>query len=160
MNISPDGIARWIAAGFGSGWLPKAPGTWGSLACLFPAWFIWQAFGSIGLWCGVIFFLLLGCGVCALVLSHAQDTDPGWIVVDEWAGQFLILAVITDIIPLNPLWFITAFAAFRLFDIWKPWPVSVLEHTGPAWWAIMADDLMAGLFGGMLLVGVHTLWVL
>jgi phosphatidylglycerophosphatase A len=53
---------------------------------------------------------------------------------------------------------ITAFLAFRLFDIWKPWPISILEHRGPAWWTIMADDVAAGLMGGALVAGGMFVW--
>jgi phosphatidylglycerophosphatase A len=143
--------ARLIAAGFGSGWLPKAPGTWGSLASLPFAWWVWHGFGATGLWFGTVALLLLGCAVCAVVLRGAADTDPGWIVIDEWAGQWCCLALVAGTASLNLWWVMVGFIAFRLFDIWKPWPISRLEHWGAPWWSIMADDMMAGFFGGIIL---------
>lgn len=148
------GGARLIAAGFGSGWLPKAPGTWGSLASLPFAWWAWHDFGVVGLWLGTIALLLLGCAACAVVLRGAQDVDPGWIVIDEWVGQWCCLALVAGVTTLDLWWVMAGFVAFRLFDIWKPWPISRLEHWGAPWWSIMADDMVAGLFGGVIVAAV------
>ncbi len=146
----PAGLAAWLAAGLGSGWLPKAPGTWGSLAALAPGVWLLEAGGQAALALAVLIVSAAGCAVCARVLRRgdAGGDDPGWIVIDEWAGLWLCLLVAsfsgTD---GAALWF-AAFTAFRLFDILKPWPVSLCERRGPAWWRIMADDLMAGLLAG------------
>jgi len=138
---------HWLAAGFGSGWLPKAPGTWGSLASLLPAWFILAWMGVAGLLIASGLVFALGCLVCASVLPGMKDKDPGWIVIDEWAGQWLCLGLLIPFIGDGPLSFLIAFLAFRLFDIVKPWPISLSETMGPPWWSIMADDIVAGLMG-------------
>ncbi|TLS67987.1 phosphatidylglycerophosphatase A [Mariprofundus erugo] len=149
--VKSYGFSGWIAAGFGSGWLPKAPGTWGSLAALPPAWLLLDWFGVAGLFWAAILILGLGCGVCAIVLPQLEDQDPGWIVIDEWAGQWLCIAMVAAITGISWVILLPSFIAFRLFDIFKPWPVSWAERVGPAWWSIMADDMVAGALGGGLL---------
>jgi len=145
-------LAEWLAAGGGSGWLPRAPGTWGSLAALLPGWWLWQFGGVAALLLAVILITALGCWVCAVVLPTMVEQDPGWIVIDEWAGQWLTMVVVALVFPLSWQWVAASFVAFRLYDIVKPWPIDRLEHLGAAWWSIMADDLAAGvLAGGSLL---------
>jgi len=151
---------HWIAAGFGSGWLPKAPGTWGSLACLLPAWLILNWVGVMGLLVASGLVLVIGCIVCAIVLPAMKDKDPGWIVIDEWAGQWLCLGLLVPFIGDGAVSFLIAFIAFRLFDIFKPWPVSLSEKIGPPWWSIMADDIVAGLMGAAAVMAVAWLAVL
>jgi len=148
---------HWLAAGFGSGWLPKAPGTWGSLACLLPAWLILTWDGVTGLLLASVIVLIIGCYVCAIVLPTLADKDPGWIVIDEWAGQWLCLALLVPVTGDGPISFLIAFIAFRLFDIFKPWPVSLSERLGPPWWSIMADDVVAGLMGAAVVIAIFTL---
>jgi phosphatidylglycerophosphatase A len=152
LTISPDTVAwlRWLASGLGSGWLPGAPGTWGSLICLLPAWLLLDAFGAAGLLIGSGLALVVGCVVCFLLLAGMQDKDPGWIVIDEWAGQWLCLALAADAFGDSLLAFALAFAIFRLLDIFKPWPICLFERLGPPWWSIMADDAAAGALGGLI----------
>jgi len=143
---------RWFVAGFGSGWLPKAPGTWGSLAALpFGAWIClqWQ---SQGLLAASVMLLALGCWACVPVLKNMSEQDPGWIVVDEWVGQWICMAILLFYVDLSILSIFVSFLAFRLFDIWKPFPIRQLEHWGPSWWSIMFDDVVAGVMGGVLLI--------
>ncbi|MBL4775771.1 MAG: phosphatidylglycerophosphatase A [Mariprofundus sp.] len=154
MTISNKSWRHCIAAGLGSGWLPKAPGTWGSLASLPPAWLIVYWAGATGLLITSLLCLLLGCWVCAAVLPTLSNKDPGWIVIDEWAGQWLCLALLIPFLGSGALTFLLAFIAFRVFDIFKPWPVSLAEKLGPAWWSIMADDVVAGLMGAGLVIGL------
>lgn len=141
-------MAGWIAAGFGSGWLPKAPGTWGSLVALLPGYGLLMAFGPWSLIAASAGLLVVGCVACARVLPTLADKDPGWIVIDEWAGQWLCLGLgaLSGGAPWPIL--VLSFAAFRLLDILKPWPISWLERLGPPWWSIMADDIAAGAIGG------------
>lgn len=145
--LAERSINHWLAAGLGSGWLPKAPGTWGSLAALLPAWLIVSWGGVAGLLAASAIVLIIGCYVCAIVLPNMQDKDPGWIVIDEWAGQWLCLGLLIPVIGDGIVSYLVAFVAFRVFDIFKPWPVSLSETLGPPWWSIMADDVVAGLMG-------------
>lgn len=150
LTILPE-KERWpafLAAGLGSGWLPRAPGTWGSLASLPPAWLLLQYAGLDGLLLGTLLLTLLGCGVCFLLLPGMAEQDPGWIVIDEWAGQWLGLALIVAAIGSSWPGWLAAFLSFRLLDILKPCPIPFFERWGPPWWSIMADDLVAGLLAG------------
>ena len=147
---------RFLASGLGSGWLPKAPGTWGSLASLLPAWLLLEFAGVEGLLTATALVTLLGCIVCFLLLPELEQKDPGWIVIDEWAGQWLCLAMVAGAGAAGPLGFAVAFAAFRLLDIAKPCPIPFFERWGPPWWGIMADDLVAGLLGGAVLMIILT----
>jgi phosphatidylglycerophosphatase A len=149
--------AYFVAAGFGSGWLPKAPGTWGSLAALVPGWLIAEQLGVHVLFMVTLLLLGLGCYVCSLILPELDSDDPGWIVVDEWVGQWLCTAIMALFIPLDFILLLSSFVMFRLFDIFKPWPVSWLENAGPKWWAIMADDVGAGILGALLGIFIMSL---
>jgi len=144
--------ARFIAAGLGSGWVPVAPGTFGSLAALVAAWFMIHAWGTLSLWFGWFFLLPVACWSTYVVLYGEQESDPAWIVVDEWLGQWLTLMIAMLVLPVNPLVFVLAFAGFRFFDILKPGPIKMIEHAGPAWWSIHADDILAGIFAGLVLL--------
>jgi len=160
--ITSRPIEEWIAAGLGSGWLPKAPGTWGSLAALLPGWWLLGSVGVVGLLVAVVVVTLLGCWVSQRILPEMVDQDPGWIVIDEWAGQWLTYAIGAGVLGRGVvghelLLVLAAFVAFRAFDIVKPWPIRPLEHLGPAWWSIMADDLAAGALAGMVVVALGWL---
>ena len=77
-----------------------------------------------------------------------DHADPGWIVIDEVAGQWLALAVCS---ADRWYWMLGAFLLFRLFDIWKPGLVDRVQRL-PSGWGVMADDLLAGLLAGGLLL--------
>jgi len=143
---------RWFVAGFGSGWLPKAPGTWGSLAALPVAYALDIFWGTETLLFATLFLWALGCAACVPVLAKMVDQDPGWIVVDEWVGQWLCTGFVFLFVGASWWLLLLSFVAFRLFDIWKPFPIRQLEHWGPAWWSIMFDDVVAGLMGAGLLL--------
>jgi phosphatidylglycerophosphatase A len=75
------------------------------------------------------------------VQTRYQVSDPGAIVVDEFAGQWIALLLA----PMTFWGMLAGFALFRLFDIWKPWPVGALEKEVPGAFGVMIDDLVAGL---------------
>ena len=150
--MNERGWKFWLAAGLGSGWLPKAPGTWGSLAALPAAWLLIELVGISGLLIASTLLLGFGCWICAAVLKQIADKDPGWIVIDEWVGLWMCLALLAMVLGTGPEVYLIAFIAFRLFDILKPWPISYVETLGPPWWSIMADDVVAGLIGAGLVI--------
>lgn len=131
-----------VATAGGIGLLPKAPGTWGSLAALPLAWVLLAALGPIGLVAAALAVALLGWAASARVVARTRVDDPGPIVIDEVAGQMLTLAAAT-----TELWqFAVGFALFRLFDIFKPWPASWADRAVKGGLGVMADDLIAALY--------------
>ncbi len=137
------------ATWFGCGYTPKGPGTAGSLAALLIAIGLhnWLAIGPI--WIGVLGVLLIPPGIWAagVVAREIGRTDPGIVVIDEVIGQWITLAGAGT---LNWKSWLGAFALFRVLDIWKPWPARQLEslHGGTG---IIADDVMAGIYGALVL---------
>jgi len=132
--------------------MPFAPGTAGSFVALFPALWLLSVFGLFGLLGAWLLLMPLACWSTYIALPVSPDKDPGWVVIDEWLGQWLSLLIFLPLVGLSWWSLGLAFVAFRIFDIWKPWLVRRAEHIGPAWWSIHADDLLAGLFAGVLLV--------
>jgi phosphatidylglycerophosphatase A len=132
----------------GVGFFPKAPGTAGSLVAAVLAWPIAYFLGVYSLVIAV--FLVSFLGVWAI--NHYQEEtglhDASEIVIDEVAGQWLTLSVA----PLEPIYFVLGFLAFRLFDIWKPWPVGWIDKNMRSGFGVMADDLLAGVYGILLLL--------
>ncbi|MEO1193269.1 MAG: phosphatidylglycerophosphatase A [Pseudomonadota bacterium] len=142
----------------GIGFLKPAPGTYGSLAALPPAALLaWYG----GVWALVLGFLavtLLGIWSAALYGEATGRKDPPEVIIDEVAGQWLTLLPLTvsDLVWSWPLW-LASFALFRLFDILKPWPCDPLERLDGGL-GVMADDLMAGLYGALVMT--LLLWFL
>jgi phosphatidylglycerophosphatase A len=138
----------WVALGLGSGLSPVAPGTVGSLLAVA----LWLAFAQLqpGLPLQLL-VLAVAIATCIWAADWAARQmalkDPGCIVSDELAGQWLALLVV----PMAWPWWLAAFALFRLFDIAKPWPLPALERL-PGGWGIVADDLMAGAYAAAILL--------
>ncbi len=144
-------LARLLASGFGSGYAPVAPGTVGSAAALVIGAGLFAA--SPWLLAGAALGVSIG-GVWAVRASEAKG-DPGWIVIDEFAGQWIALLGLWAG-GLSLIGVAAAFALFRLFDIWKPGPVGWADrwHT-PA--GVMADDVIAGAMAAGILLA-WRLW--
>ena len=140
-----DGLATVVATGLGSGYSPFAPGTAGSAVGLA---LFWPMRGVSSLVQAVAIVLLSAVGVAAAgrVARRAGQEDPGLVVVDEVAGMWVTLWLL----PATPLVAGLGFVAFRVMDVFKPWPARDLEHL-PGGWGIMADDLMAGVYANLLL---------
>ncbi len=164
---------RWLGAGGGLGFLPWAPGTWGSLGTALLAALVFGLEGPGEAWvgsgliaqlgardellvlAGVLAFLALVLIVGVWVGNRAHTDwrthDPGQFVLDEVVGQGLALLPLLPG-PLDAPRLLLAFLAFRVFDVWKPTPCRQLERL-PGGTGIMADDLMAGLYA-MLIVSL------
>ena len=142
-------LATLLATWFGCGYSPIAPGTAGSLGAIVPAWFLSHYAGwPLYAW-PIAAILISGPGIWAagVTAKRVGKKDPGLVVVDEVAGQWLTLA---GAHVFNWQTALAAFILFRLFDIWKPPPVRQLEAL-PGGWGIVADDLMAGVYGALVL---------
>lgn len=131
--------AHFLAFGLGSGLSPVAPGTAGSLAAiplyLLLAWAVpmpWLL-GAITL------SFLAGIWFCDVAGKAIGVTDHGGIVWDEIVAMWLILAFT----PLSWLWYAAAFLLFRLFDIWKPFPIRRVDERTRGGFGVMLDDLLA-----------------
>lgn len=140
------------------GRLRPAPGTWGSAVAVLLALALYQVGGGMLLPVATVAVAALGFWAVPKALAYGDDPDPSEIVIDEVAGQWLALCF--TFIPLarhgvSPLsaWpaFVAPFLLFRLFDIWKPWVIGRADRRGDAV-GVMLDDLLAGLFAGLVSV--------
>ena len=131
-----------------AGLAPKAPGTWGSAlaAVLAPLYFLPLSLP----WRFAVLALVFVLGSLAGTRAERllQQKDPGQVVVDELLGMWLTLAPFA-VVTLPML--VAGFVLFRLFDIWKPWPVRQSEDWMPGGWGIMLDDVLAGLWAMLCL---------
>lgn len=143
---------RLIATGFGTGLLPWAPGTCGSIGALFAWMAITSVIGPDALTTYLILIVTAVAGtwstreyLALLRTKGIKDSDPKEVVIDEWLGLFITLRLS----PHNDLSSIAvAFLAFRLFDILKPGPVGLAERL-PNEHGIMGDDIVAGFLAAL-----------
>jgi phosphatidylglycerophosphatase A len=149
-------IYEFISTGFYVGYFSKAPGTFGSLTAALIAWNLRQ-FTQIS-WIGlavaafVSFFVGLYC--VSKLLQDTKEKDPGYVVIDEWAGQFLTFCFA----PLTFETLVVGFVLFRIFDISKIYPINKTEKLKGAV-GVMVDDMVAGLYAGTCLYVWHLLRV-
>jgi phosphatidylglycerophosphatase A len=144
---------HFLAFGFGSGLAPRAPGTAGSLVALLPAW---ACFYLPWPWrvAVVAAVIALGIWICGESARRLGLHDHGGIVLDEIAG--VLLAALA--MPRNTLfWLALLFVLFRVFDIWKPWPIREVDHRLAGGAGIMLDDLMAAVYAAACLLGLQAL---
>jgi len=137
--------------GFGSGLAPKAPGTFGSaFALLFiPAWLALGFFNSVLI---IVLMSLLGIYLCGRTAELMGVHDDGRIVWDEFAGQSISLLPLVYLGQMNWLWVLIGFALFRLFDVWKPWPIRVVDRRVHGGFGIMLDDIIAGIWAALCIL--------
>lgn len=136
-----------IATFFGAGYLKPGPGTWASVAAVV----LWAAFAftlhpstltlTLALTLGIVLTLVLGIPAATIAERESGRHDPGFVVIDEVAGQWIALLFC----PVDWRHALIALVLFRLFDIVKPFPVRRIERL-PAGWGIVFDDVAAGLY--------------
>jgi phosphatidylglycerophosphatase A len=142
-------LAYLLSTWFGCGYSPKAPGTAGSLAALVVG-IVLHEYCGFGRWqfltLAALTFIpaVWAAGVTAVASGRK---DPQFVVIDEVIGLWIALA---GAVSYNWKSYLGAFALFRLFDIWKPPPVRQLEAL-PGGWGINLDDVMAGVYGALVL---------
>ncbi|KTD48724.1 phosphatidylglycerophosphatase A [Legionella rubrilucens] len=132
--------AYFIAFGFGSGLMPVAPGTWGTLAAI-PVYLLIAA-SSLGFY--LVFTVLafiLGVWVSDIVSNELGVEDFGGIVWDEVVGFLLTMIAV----PVGTYWIIAGFLLFRLFDIIKPWPIRFFDERVKGGFGVMLDDALAAI---------------
>ncbi len=142
-------LPRAIATLGGIGYARYAPGSAGSIVALPFAWLIAYEAGRFALLAAAVGALAIGSWASELYTAQTERNDPSECVIDELAGQWIACAFA----PTTILGYVLAFLLFRLFDIWKPWPISAAEclHGGIG---VMADDVGAALVAGAILVGL------
>jgi phosphatidylglycerophosphatase A len=154
-----DRVAVVLGTGLGSGFFPFAPGTVGSLLGPPMIYGVQQAsLPPTLLAVSAAVFILVGIPICTRASQALGKHDPGQVVYDEIAAFWIVfLPQLVNGESLTGRSAILGFLLFRVFDIWKPWPVSRLEKL-PDGTGIMADDLAAGAFAAVCLVVIERLW--
>ena len=152
MNAAPNFTfmsshwTRWVALGFGTGLVPVAPGTAGTALGFLLFWLLaWAPLWGQLLLLAALF--ALGVWVCQVTAPALGGRDPGAIVWDETVAFALVLQVA----PRSFTGFFAAFVLFRLFDIWKPFPVSWADRHVHGGFGIMLDDLLAAAYAMLVL---------
>lgn len=143
---------HFLAFGFGSGLAPKAPGTFGTLAAI-PLYLLLVQLPLWGYVLAVLAITLAGVWICGESSRQLGVHDHGGIVWDEFAG-FLVTMTAA---PQGWVWVVLGFALFRLFDIWKPFPVRFADRNVHGGLGIVLDDVLAGVYAGLVLQGIAHL---
>lgn len=143
-------VARFIAAGFGTGWAPLAPGTVASAAAVLT--------GALMILVSPLVLALAAVlatvgGFIAVERANVKG-DPGWVVIDEFAGQWITLLALARPTAIS---LIVAFILFRVLDITKLGPIGWADRQHGTF-GIMADDIIAGAIGAAILIGVRLIW--
>lgn len=137
---------HFLALGFGSGLMPKAPGTFGTLAAI-PVYMLCQNLSQLYYLIFVLLVSVAGVFICQYTSNALKVHDHPGIVIDEFAGYFITMIAI----PFTWQWMLVGFVLFRLFDILKPWPISWLDKKVHGGFGIMIDDVLAGAFSLLIM---------
>lgn len=153
----PDSIWHnpwhFLAFGFGSGASPVAPGTAGTLVAI-PLYLLLAPL-SLPVYLGIVLLMLLaGIWLCHVTARDIGVHDHSGIVWDEFVGYLLTMAAA----PEGWLWIFVGFILFRVFDIFKPWPIGLADRHVSGGFGIMLDDVIAALYAWLSLQLVVYLW--
>jgi phosphatidylglycerophosphatase A len=158
LTISPKFIfshpAHFLSFGFGSGLSPVAPGTAGTLVAFPLYWLMLQWLSGTVILAVILLMFMVGVWACQYTGQALGVPDHGGIVWDEIVAFLLVLCVT----PSTLVWYTVAFLLFRLFDIWKPFPIRQLDERIKNGFGVMLDDLLAALYAVIVLKGV--LWMI
>ena len=135
-----------LAFGFGSGCAPKAPGTFGTLIGI-PIYWLMQSLAPLPYAVLVVAMFAAGVWICERTSRDLGVHDHGGIVWDEIVGYLITMFMA----PMGWEWIVAGFVLFRLFDIFKPWPVSVADKKLGGGFGIMFDDVLAGVYAALVL---------
>ncbi|KJV29682.1 phosphatidylglycerophosphatase A family protein [Luteibacter yeojuensis] len=145
--------AGWVATGFGSGLAPKAQGTVGSLAALVPWLLLWPVLSAWGWLVVIVLSFALGVWACDAAGRTIGVDDHRSLVWDEFVGQWIALLPLVAV-P-GAAWIPLGFGLFRLFDVWKPWPIGWFDRRVKGGMGVMLDDVIAGIFAGIALYAIQ-----
>ncbi|MEX0838970.1 MAG: phosphatidylglycerophosphatase A [Parvibaculum sp.] len=131
-----------VATWFGAGLIRPGPGTWGSLAAVPFAFAIVHFLGATVLAFTALVVFIVGIWASSRYCVAAGTEDASEVVVDEVAAMWLVFAAL----PMSPINWLAGFALFRIFDIWKPWPIRIVERRFKSGLGVMADDVVAAIY--------------
>jgi phosphatidylglycerophosphatase A len=140
-------LILFLATWFGVGNLPLMPGTWGSMAAL-PLWWLLQHLDPLGYGLAVVILGAVSIYLSGRAEIYLQQTDAPVIVIDEVVGQLITLAGC----PLNLFFVGIGLILFRMFDILKPFPIGLINSRLEGGLGIVLDDVVAGIYAGVILV--------
>ncbi|MBV0932347.1 phosphatidylglycerophosphatase A family protein [Marinobacterium weihaiense] len=157
MNKAPASVWRnpvhFLAFGLGSGASPWAPGTMGTLAAV-PLWYLLAQTGLTVYLLLTLIAFVIGIWLCGRTSRDLGVHDHGGIVWDEFVGYWITMIAV----PVDWIWALLGFILFRLFDIWKPWPIRPVDRRVHGGLGIMLDDVLAGVFAALVLQGLLWIW--
>jgi len=130
-----------VAFGLGSGMMPIAPGTFGTLMAI-PFYLLLQSLPLIAYLIFTLGFIVFSSWISDRVSREIKVHDHPGMCIDEFAGFFVTMIHA----PLGWQWIVLGFLLFRLFDIWKPWPIHVLDEKIHGGFGMVLDDIVAGVF--------------
>lgn len=133
--------AHFFGLGFGSGLAPKAPGTFGTLVA-FPLFWLISSYNLNVKLAIIATLFIVGIYVCDKTGKALGVADHGAIVWDEIVAMLLVLCFT----PMHYFWYLLAFALFRLFDIWKPYPICIMDAKLKNGFGVMFDDVLAAIY--------------
>lgn len=141
-----------LAFGFGSGLAPKAPGTFGTLMAV-PLYLL---LANLSLWpylAVLVLSFVVGIYLCGKTADDLGVHDHPGIVWDEFVGFWIAMIAA----PSGWLWLVLGFLLFRLFDIWKPWPIKFFDQKVESGLGIMLDDVLAGIYA-LVIIQLLAYW--
>ncbi len=141
LNPGMRKLARFLALGFGSGKAPFAPGTFGTLTAI-PIYLLLRELTPLLYALVVVAMFVLGVWVCQVTEQDIGEHDHASIVWDEIVGYLITMFMA----PVGWVWIVAGFLLFRLFDIWKPFPIRALERRIQGGLGNMLDDVLAAVY--------------
>jgi phosphatidylglycerophosphatase A len=159
MKHAPASVWRnpihFLAFGLGSGAVPKAPGTFGTLAAI-PIWYLFADLSVDYYLLLLVLSFALGCWLCGKTSEDLGVHDHGGIVWDEFVGLWITYLAL----PQGWGWVLIGFVLFRVFDILKPWPIGWADKRVSGGLGIMLDDVLAGIMALGFVQGLHYLMLI
>ena len=147
---------HFIACGFGFGAARYLPGTFGTLVGI-PFYLLLRHFSPVHYLFIVLITFIVGVKICDITARSFGVDDHPAIVWDEMVGYWITMFLVP--MKFNWIWIIVGFFLFRLFDIWKPWPIRWFDQSVKGGLGIMVDDVIAGIYAWVILQAI-IFWVL
>lgn len=141
-----------IAFGLGSGAVPFAPGTFGTLMAI-PFYLLLRQLPLLYYLVFLVAFIAFSSWISSRVSREIHEHDHPGMCIDEFVGFFVTMINA----PLGWPWVVLGFALFRIFDIWKPWPIRYLDEKVHGGFGMILDDIVAGVFAMAI---IQIIWVI